>query len=128
MAPKLSLQYSAERNRVVGIGWSLTGSSSITRGHKTLSSEGAVDGVDYDPAGADSDHYYLDGKKLVVIKGSYGQDNAEYRTEQDSFSQIISTTSNNALGPASFTVKLKNGLIRTYKPASVKRYSAKERP
>ena len=83
-----------------------------------------MDGVDYDPAGADSDHYYLDGKKLVVIKGSYGQDNAEYRTEQDSFSQIISTTSNNALGPASFTVKLKNGLIRTYKPASVKRYSA----
>ena len=27
-----------------------------------------------DPAGADSDHYYLDGKELVVIKGSYGQD------------------------------------------------------
>jgi RHS repeat-associated protein len=123
--PRLSLQYlSGGANGILGVGWSVTGFSNITRCYKTLSSEGEVGGIRYQPSGAQSDHFCLDGKKLVVISGAYGENNAEYRTEQDSFSQVVSHTTDAALGPASFTVKLKNGLIRTYKPVSASRYAA----
>ena len=44
---------------------------------------------------AQSDRWCLDGKKLMAINGSiggtYGQPGAEYRTEEDSYTQILST-------------------------------------
>jgi hypothetical protein len=48
MQPKLSLAYSSGAgNGLVGVGWSVSGLSAITRCGKSLASEGVVDGVDY---------------------------------------------------------------------------------
>ncbi len=56
----------------------------------------------------------MDGNKLIVISGSYGGNNAEYRTENNTFSKIISYTSNTSNGPDYFIVYTKSGLIYEY--------------
>jgi RHS repeat-associated protein len=126
MQPTLSLVYSSGAgNGLLGVGWSLSGLSSITRCRKTLASDGVVDGVDYGtfaatPADPKStpDKLCLDGNKLVAIQGADGADDTEYRTEHDAFAQIVSRTTDPALGPDNFVVRTKGGLTRTYTSAS----------
>lgn len=128
MQPSLSLSYSSStRNGLLGVGWSLSGFSRITRCNKTWATEGVVDGVDYSNFVTDDnksvDRFCLDGQKLVegvALNGDakYGKNGAEYRTEADIFARITSTVSNanSPLGPDSFTVEMKSGIIREYLP------------
>jgi RHS repeat-associated protein len=129
MEPSLSLSYSSgTRNGLLGAGWSLSGLSRITRCSKTLATEGVVDGVDYDnfvtADNASVDRFCLDGQKLVTGEAltrsdtAYGLNNTEYRTEADIFARIVSTVTaaNAPRGPDSFTVQMKNGIVRTYLP------------
>lgn len=129
MEPSLSLTYSSgTRNGLLGAGWSLSGLSRITRCNKTLATEGVVDGVDYEnfvtAKNETVDRFCLDGQKLVTGEAltraddAYGLNNTEYRTEADIFARIVSTVSaaNAPVGPDSFTVQMKNGVVRTYLP------------
>jgi Salmonella virulence plasmid 65kDa B protein len=111
MAPSLSLRYSSRAgDGIVGVGWELSGAvSTITRCPKSLATEGKIIGVKFDS----SDHFCLDGQKLIGVVGGYGGDASEYRTETDSFA-LVQSKGVNPAGPDSFTVWTKDGRVLTY--------------
>ncbi len=55
----------------------------------------------------------MDGQRLVAVSGSYGADGAEYRTEIDTFSKIISHGSAGN-GPGWFEVHTKSGQVMEF--------------
>jgi len=110
MEPRLALAYSSQAgNGPFGMGWSLSGLSAITRCPRTMAQDGVRGSVNYDL----NDRYCLDGKRLMVISGTNGGSGAEYRTELESFSKIVSSGSAGN-GPASFKMWTKDGLIMEY--------------
>ncbi|MEW6536816.1 MAG: RHS repeat-associated core domain-containing protein [Candidatus Auribacterota bacterium] len=111
MDPDLSLNYSTNAgNSVMGIGWSFSGLSMVTRAPATLVQDGFVDGVDFDS----NDRFALDGQRLFTINnGTYGADGTEYRTENESFTKVVSYGSSGN-GPSYFKAWTKAGLIMEY--------------
>ncbi|MGH8453960.1 MAG: FG-GAP-like repeat-containing protein, partial [Nevskiales bacterium] len=110
MEPKLALSYSSQSgNGLLGVGWMMSGLSSITRCPATLEQDGFIDGVDLDG----NDRLCLDGQRLVPVSGSYGLSGTQYRTEIESFSKIEQTGNLNNLG-TSFIARTKSGLIYHY--------------
>jgi hypothetical protein len=121
MEPQLALNYSSTSgNGILGLGWSLTGPSSITRCSKNLVTDGERGTVSFGAA----DRYCLDGQRLEIEPASgntdavYGTVGTSYRTERDSFSRITATggafTGTNGSQPNvpnSFKVETKAGLI-----------------
>ncbi|MEN0045497.1 MAG: FG-GAP-like repeat-containing protein [Bacteroidota bacterium] len=108
--PKLALSYNSQGgDGLLGTGWSLQGLSVISRSTKTLEQDNEVKGIDL----SRDDTYSLDGERLVAISGNYGQEGAEYRTEQNAFIRIISYGSRNG-SPERFKVWTKSGLIMEY--------------
>ena len=104
---KLALQYNSQSgNGVLGVGWNLTGISSITRCPRTIAEDGVRAGVKNDS----SDVFCLDGQKMYTIAGVHGSAGAEYRINVDNYSKIIANGSSGA-GPLSFTVYTKSGAI-----------------
>lgn len=118
MAPPLSLEYSANGgDGPLGVGWTISGAGSrITRCPKNHAVEGRAEGVRYET----TDAFCLDGMKLIPVIGQYGQSGTRYRTETDVFSEVISGVATN-LGPASFTVRTKDGRVRTYEVRQAQR-------
>ena len=110
MSPKLALVYNSQAgNGLLGMGWSLSGLSAITRCPRTLAQDGVRGGVNYDA----NDRFCLDGQRLVLVAGTYGVDGAEYRTEREGFSKIISRGSAGS-GPQWFEVWTKAGQRMQY--------------
>ena len=106
MTPSLGLVYNSQGgNGLLGVGWSLSGLSAITRTGTTLYHQGYIDGVDFD----DNDQYMLDGQRLIPVNS----DNTEFRTEIETFSKIVISESND-FGPVSFEVYTKDGRILEY--------------
>ena len=109
--PSLSLVYGSRgRNGHVGVGWQLEGLSEINRCASTFATEGYADGVSFDA----TDAFCLDGHKLIAVKGSYGGQQTEYRTEDDIYAQIVSYQSKDQV--SRFLVRTKDGRIRSYAP------------
>ena len=105
MMPTLSLSYSSRgRNGLLGVGWTLSGLSSISRCPRTMAKDGAMGGVNYDA----NDRFCMDGQRLVAISGTYGADGTQYRTEIDTLAKVISHGSAGS-GPAWFEVHTKAG-------------------
>ena len=94
---------------ILGVGFSLSGLSVITRCKTTLAQDGFIDGVDFDG----NDKFCLDGERLMAIQGVYGAEGTEYRTEHTNFSKIQSFGVAED-GPAKFKVWTKAGLIIEY--------------
>lgn len=118
LTPSLALEYNSQRgNGLMGVGWALGGLSSITRCPKTLPVDGIKRPVVYDA----NDAYCLDGARLIKHPSAN-----EYRTEIDSFSQVLFSGGSN--GHSSFVVKNKNGQVFKYGTTSdsqiISRYSA----
>ncbi|WP_437968481.1 RHS repeat-associated core domain-containing protein [Sorangium sp. So ce260] len=106
--PRLAITYSSRAgDGLLGVGFSLSGLSSILRCHKTITVDGVVDGIDNDG----TDVFCLDGQRLVSVLGAYGADGTEYRTEEESFTRVISYGSPQ---PERFRAWLKDGRIRDY--------------
>src|SRR5690242_7621188 len=114
VAPALSLDYaSGTGDGVAGVGWLVSGFSTITRGGRVWARHAATDGVDFTPR----DRFYLDGQELIGIDATpYGGNGAEYRTEPDTFVRVHSTSTLavDPKGPEQFTVELGDGRTRTY--------------
>ncbi len=110
MAPSLSLNYNSQGgDGFVGVGWSVGGLSQISRCPQTVAQDGQFHGVHDD----NQDRFCLDGKRLMLISGAaYGANGAQYRTEIDSFSQIISHGTAPGGGPSYFEVDTRDG--KTY--------------
>ncbi|RKH89664.1 hypothetical protein D7Y21_09840 [Corallococcus sp. AB045] len=118
MQPGLALQYdSGMGNGELGVGWSLSGLSRITRCRRTTLHEGADREIRFDNGDA-GDRFCLDGQRLVLTGGptgtssTYGGHRSEYRTEQDAHIKVVSL-SPDTRGPTSFKVFLKDGRILT---------------
>jgi hypothetical protein len=116
MEPQLSLSYSSgSGSGVVGLGWTLTGPSTISRCPQDVVNDGVRGSVNFDL----NDRFCLDGKRLIQTgSGAYGSDGMTYRTQRDTFSRI--TSLGNYVGPdsttqtgvpGSFKVETKGGLI-----------------
>ncbi|WP_316185376.1 FG-GAP-like repeat-containing protein [Bradyrhizobium sp. SZCCHNRI1003] len=110
MAPSLSLDYSSQGgNGILGVGWSLGGLPSIGRCQRTVAQDGVLGGVNYDA----NDRFCMEGQRLILVGGTYGADGAEYRTEIETYSKIISHGSAGN-GPAWFEVRTKSGQIMEF--------------
>jgi hypothetical protein len=110
MQPSLTLQYSSQAgNGIMGVGWSIGGLSSITRCGTDIHNDQSIDPVDFEA----DDKFCMNGERLVPIVGTNGVDGAEYRTQQEEISKIISYGSAGT-GPAWFRVWKKSGQIFEY--------------
>jgi RHS repeat-associated protein len=107
MAPTLSFDYKSQgSDGILGLGWSLSGLSSIGRCARTIAQDGISGGINYDA----NDRFCMDGQRLVAISGTYGADGTEYRTEIDRFAKIVGRGTAGT-GPAWFEVRTKAGRV-----------------
>ncbi|MEY8200729.1 MAG: SpvB/TcaC N-terminal domain-containing protein, partial [Colwellia sp.] len=122
--PSLSLQYDSQAlpsitpiklsqinpaSGSMGLGWSLSGLSAVSRCQTDLTRETVIDAVDYDS----NDQFCLDGQRLILVNGSHGESSAEYRTEMGGNARIFSIGEAGS-GPQSFKVVGSNGDISEY--------------
>lgn len=110
LEPKLEIAYSGHgANGALGVGWSIQGLSIITRCPRTKVHDGVKGALRLD----DNDRYCLDGKRLLLVSGTYGQPNAEYRTEFDAFTKVVSLGRAGS-GPSSFKAWTKAGQVMEF--------------
>jgi hypothetical protein len=124
IVPNLFINYNHQSGEgLLGLGWSLSGLSYISRVATNLYHETYIDGVDFDA----SDRFALDGNRLIVSNGgTYGANNTEYRSEIESFVRVTSYgTSGN--GPTWFKVETKDGKILEYGNTANSRVEAQGR-
>jgi Salmonella virulence plasmid 65kDa B protein len=120
MQPNMALVYNSNGGGgPVGKGWGLAGLSSISRCGKTF----AQDANPAPVALAVSDGYCLNGNRLRLTAGTYGTAGSTYQTETADFS-LITAVGAAGNGPASFSVKGKDGLIYDYGTAGNSRVLA----
>ncbi|MHB8746299.1 MAG: glycoside hydrolase family protein [Gammaproteobacteria bacterium] len=111
MQPSLALTYNSQGgNGLLGMGWSLSGLSAITRCPQTMATDGNTGGVDI----TYNDRYCLDGQRLILVSGTYGYANSEYRTERDTLTKIVAYNAVGSYGPAYFIAKTKSGQTIQY--------------
>jgi RHS repeat-associated protein len=133
MEPHLGLHYaSSAGNGPLGVGWTVSGTSTISRCPNTVAREGnaqPVRTVILEECGSEGpcppqfqqydtriDNFCLDGQKLVPTGGT--ATSPEFRTERDSFSRIVATYSGD-FWPAKFTVSRKDGTVATYNAGAI---------
>ncbi|MBR0538841.1 MAG: VCBS repeat-containing protein [Bacteroidales bacterium] len=109
--PNLSITYNSQSgNGLLGWGWTLGGLSAISRVAENLFLDNRKKGVNFD-----KDRFALDGHRLIANDGIYGNNLAEYRTEVDGMSKIVSYTEDTIVnGPAKFKVWTSDGLVMEY--------------
>ncbi len=102
--PNLALVYNnSAPNSMLGVGWALSGLSTIHRCPTNYERDNYLDGVDFDS----NDKFCLDGQRLISIGGS------QYRTENETFSKIIAYGTIGS-GPSYFKVWTRDGRILDY--------------
>lgn len=90
VVPQIGLSYSSQSgNGLAGYGWNISGLSSITRIPSTKFHDNNLDPVDLDS----SDRFALDGQRMILKSGIYGQIGSVYETENYS-NLIISLEAN----------------------------------
>ncbi len=109
--PALSLQYSSQAgNGPLGMGWSLGGLSQLSRCPRVKT----IDGVDDGTLQFNSnDRLCLDGQRLILVSGTYGANNAEYRTQIDSGLKIVGKGAYSSTS-AWFEVRTQDGQVMEY--------------
>ncbi|AVR95244.1 NBR1-Ig-like domain-containing protein [Pseudoduganella armeniaca] len=114
LTPNLSLNYSGDApNSAFGLGWSLSGTSTIQRCPRTIAQDGFNGRVSF----ASTDRLCLDGQRLVLVNlalsdANYWADGAEYRTEIDTYARIRAMR--DAAGNRYFSLEAKDGRISLY--------------
>ena len=110
VAPPLSLHYASNRgNGLLGVGWSLSGLSAITRCRPTLGQDKQALPMTF----SDTDRFCLDGQRLLLQTGTYGAADSTYKTGIDSF-VTVTAKGGTAGHPASFEVTRKDGSVSVY--------------
>jgi len=110
MQPHIALSYNSQQgNGYVGVGWGISGLSSIYRCDLTYAQDPAPAPV----ALVTSDGYCMDGQRLRLTAGTYGVDGSTYQTEVANF---VNVTAHSSMGngPAYFTAQDRNGRTYTY--------------
>ncbi|MBB6523442.1 T6SS effector amidase Tae4 family protein [Pseudoteredinibacter isoporae] len=110
VAPTISLQYSSQGgNGLAGVGWNLSGLSSISRCRQTHMVDGRAEAINF----TDSDRFCLDGQRLISVAAPAGQSGRYYKTEVDNFATIVAR-GGSAATPAYFEVQRKDGSKSVY--------------
>jgi hypothetical protein len=108
--PNLALYYDSRgSDGLLGLGWSISGLSKITRCPANLTVDLVPGRVGLDA----NDRYCLDGQRLLLVAGIQGAA-GEYRTEVDGISRVTSFGSDPAIGPTSWKVETKSGRTLYY--------------
>ncbi len=117
MQPGLALAYSSRGgNGLAGMGWGLSGTSSIHRCPRTIDQDaGKPGGVEF----SNADRLCLDGQRLVAVAGAYGAANAEYRTEVDQFLRVRQLGGDLTGTSTRFTVEYSDGQSAVYGDSTV---------
>jgi RHS repeat-associated protein len=111
MQPQLALAYSSRGgNGIAGMGWALSGLSSIHRCPRTVAQDGAAAPVTL----SQNDALCLDGQRLVTTSGSYGAAGTTYRTEIDSFARVTQVGGSLTGNATCFKVEDKAGRVSHY--------------
>jgi hypothetical protein len=114
MQPSLALSYSSKGSlSELGVGWTLSGTSSIYACPNTLAQEGANRPVLHDGL----DKLCYEGQRLLVTSGAYGAAGSQYRTEIESFDRITLLGASMGAAGSYFQVEHKSGHISQYEPA-----------
>ncbi len=112
MQPTLGLSYNSRGgNGAMGVGFSLSGLSSISRAAPSRMHEGFTGGVEFNA----DDRLLLDGQRLLLVSTNtvYGANATEYRTELESFNRVVLHGEMSASN-SWFEVRTKSGLIYEY--------------
>lgn len=108
--PELAFAYTSRGGSgPMGVGWSISGQSSITRCERTHAQDGFRLGIQW----KQGDRYCLDGQRLILISGKYGAGGSVYRTEIDGFARITAK-GQRGNGPDWFVVETKSGQTMEY--------------
>jgi YD repeat-containing protein len=110
LQPNIALTYNSQQgNGYVGVGWGVSGLSSIYRCNLTYAQDAAPAPV----ALATSDAYCMDGQRLRLTGGTYGAAGSTYQTEVANFVNVTAYgTAGN--GPAYFIGQDRNGVQYYY--------------
>jgi RHS repeat-associated protein len=110
IVPQLSIVYNSQgSDGLLGIGFSMSGLSTISRCPKNIFNDGFISPIKLDA----TDPFVLDGNRLILVSGTYGADGSEYRTENNAFVKVIAVGNANG-GPDRFMVWTKSGLIQEF--------------
>jgi YD repeat-containing protein len=110
MQPHIALTYNSQQgNGYVGVGWGVSGLSSIYRCNLTYAQDAAPAPV----ALVTSDGYCMDGQRLRLTGGTYGTAGSTYQTEVANFINVTAYgTAGN--GPSYWIAQDRNGRSYTY--------------
>ena len=124
--PQLTINYSSNGgNGLLGLGFSLAGFQSITRGKGHRIKDGYLP-EEYKPIFSEQDRYFLDGELLVGTEDGQGNalgrdidsaikyvkgNGVTYHTEKESFAEIKGVGTSGEWGPSHFRVRSKDGKI-----------------
>lgn len=110
--PKLALVYNSQKgNGLLGVGWSLSGLSSIRRCAGSIAIEGGRSGIDFSV-----ERFCLNGSRLLQVGAGTDPvdgDYQEYRTEIESFTRIKAFGAD-ATDPDFFRTWSKGGEIKDF--------------
>lgn len=110
VAPSVGIGYNSQGGfGLVGHGANISGLGAITRCRQTLLHDGVAKPITW----GSEDRFCLNGQRLILVSGTYGAADSEYKTEIDNFSKIKAyggTVGN----PSYFEVKAKDGSTTTY--------------
>ncbi len=110
MQPSLSLAYNSKgSNGLAGMGMRLSGISVIKRIGATPVQDGFWGSVNYDS----NDRFALDGQRLMIVQGDYGDADSEYHTQVETW-QKVQAVGQCGNGPCGFKVWSKNGSLHEY--------------
>ncbi len=110
LQPSIALTYNSQQGiGPEGVGWSLSGLSSIYRCNLTYAQDAAPGPITL----TTSDGLCLDGQRLRLTSGTYGEAGSTYQTEVATFANVTAYGSAGN-GPAYFTVQAANGTTYTY--------------
>lgn len=111
MVPKLSLNYSSDGGKgIFGMGWGLSGLSTIARCAASIAQDGYNHAVNF----ASGDRLCLDGQKMLAFgssPGAYWASGTEYRSEKNPFDRIVQSGNGSNIY---FTVYAKDGTVLEY--------------
>lgn len=108
VAPSVSLNYSSHSgDGIAGWGWNIGGISKISRIASTIYHDGEVDEIDFDSL----DRFALDGQRLILTSGIYGQVGSTYETENFSNNKITLLSGH---GVSCFKIEYPDGNIAYY--------------
>ena len=110
MQPQISVDYNSQSgNGIMGYGWTMTGTSCITRVGRNYYFDGAAGEITLNAAA----NLMLDGQRLMLVSGQNFAPGANYAPEREDYS-IITCTVKAPNNRQAFIMRTKDGFVYEY--------------